>query len=44
MIRKVFLFHRLEKNLELTIKDIVFVSLKGDIEKNKKPSSEGDSI
>ena len=29
-----------KKNLELTIKDIVFVSLKGDIEKNKKPSSE----
>ena len=29
-----------KKNLELTIKDIVFVSLNGDIEKNKKPSSE----
>jgi L-fuculose-phosphate aldolase len=27
-------------NLELTIKDIVFVSLNGDIEKHKKPSSE----
>ena len=29
-----------KKNLELTIKDVVFVSLNGDIEKNKKPSSE----
>ena len=29
-----------KKNLELTIKDIVFVSLNGDIEKYKKPSSE----
>ena len=29
-----------KKNLDLTIKDIVFVSLSGDIEKNKKPSSE----
>ena len=29
-----------KKNLDLTIKDIVFVSLNGDIEKNKKPSSE----
>tara|TARA_B100000945_G_C20203688_1_gene512675 strand:+ start:22 stop:681 length:660 start_codon:yes stop_codon:yes gene_type:complete len=29
-----------KKNLELNIKDIVFVSLNGDIEKNKKPSSE----
>ena len=29
-----------KKNLELTIKDIVFVSLNGDIEENKKPSSE----
>ena len=27
-------------NCELTIKDIVFVSLNGDIEKHKKPSSE----
>ena len=27
-------------NFELTIKDIVFVSLNGDIEKHKKPSSE----
>ena len=29
-----------KKNLELTVKDIVFVSLDGHIEKNKKPSSE----
>ena len=29
-----------KKNLELTINDIVFVSLNGDIEENKKPSSE----
>ena len=29
-----------KKNLELNIKDIVFVSLNGEIEKNKKPSSE----
>ena len=27
-------------NLELTVQDIVFVSLNGDIEKHKKPSSE----
>ncbi len=29
-----------KKNIELTIKDIVFVSLNGAIERNKKPSSE----